>query len=107
MKSFALVAKATNLVENIIVGDEPGMMVLAFPEHHVIEVTEETRIAYIGLAYDPDAGRFRQPQPFASWVWNADKWKFEAPISYPEDGSAYYWHEETREWKFFELPVAE
>ncbi len=107
MTSFALVAKATNIVDNIVVGDEPGMLVLAFPDHNVLEVTDETHVAYIGLAYDVTSGKFMQPQPFASWVWNKDLWKWEPPLEYPTDGKHYYWDEQTVTWVEFELPFAE
>lgn len=53
--------------------------------------------AGIGYTYDPIADHFYAPQPYPSWVLNADA-KWEAPVAYPTDGAVYTWNEDTQEW---------
>jgi len=56
--------------------------------------------AGIGYTYDPIADHFFAPQPYPSWVLNADA-NWEAPIAKPTDapeGSYYKWNEDTQEW---------
>ena len=52
----------------------------------------------IGFTYDPDRDAFIPPKPFASWVLNEETCLYEAPISPPDDGEAYYWDESTTRW---------
>jgi len=54
--------------------------------------------AGIGYSYLPDVDAFKQNQPFNSWTFNEQKWLWEAPVSYPEDGQFYNWDEETLSW---------
>lgn len=39
-------------------------------------------------------------QPFSSWVWDEDLWRWQPPIDYPSDyGTIFYnWNEETLSW---------
>jgi hypothetical protein len=50
-----------------------------------------------GHMYHRDADRFIAPQLFPSWVLN-NKWEWESPIPYPEDGNSYEWDEDTLSW---------
>jgi hypothetical protein len=54
--------------------------------------------AGIGYSYDADKDVFIAPQPFASWVLNAD-YLWEAPVAMPADGKSYGWDEATTAWK--------
>jgi hypothetical protein len=55
------------------------------------------RYAGIGFTYDADKDAFIAPQPFASWVLDADL-NWQAPVAMPEDGKAYAWFEPNQEW---------
>jgi len=55
------------------------------------------RYAGIGYTYDADKDAFLAPQPFASWVLDADL-NWQAPVAMPEDGKPYAWFEPNQEW---------
>lgn len=55
------------------------------------------RFAGIGYTYLEDADVFITPQPFESWKLNSS-YEWEAPKPYPNDGSRYYWNEDSKEW---------
>jgi len=55
--------------------------------------------AGIGFTYDEARDAFIPPKPFASWVLVEETCLWEAPTPYPTDGLAYYWDEETTNWK--------
>jgi hypothetical protein len=52
--------------------------------------------AGIGYSYDPAADVFIAPQPFASWLLDADH-NWQAPTPRPEDGF-WYWNEAEQVW---------
>ena len=55
------------------------------------------QFAGIGDFYDSVKDKFIRPSPYPSWVLNdTDDWI--PPISYPDDGKEYMWHEDTKEW---------
>ena len=54
--------------------------------------------AGIGFTYDYARDAFIPPQPYNSWILNADTCLWEAPVAYPEDGQSYAWNEETQQW---------
>lgn len=64
------------------------------------------RVRYAGLGdtYREDLDMFIAPQPYSSWTLNESTGEWEAPVSYPDDGSSYSWNEETQSWDLFELP---
>ena len=39
----------------------------------------------------------RPEKPYPSWTWSNGQWN--APVSYPEDGSRYDWNEENLNWE--------
>lgn len=41
---------------------------------------------------------FIPPQPFASWVLDEERCRWEAPIPYPKGGEAYTWDEDAGDW---------
>lgn len=53
--------------------------------------------AGIGYTYDGNLDAFVAPQPFPSWVLDADA-KWQAPVPYPTDGKMYAWDENTLSW---------
>jgi hypothetical protein len=52
----------------------------------------------IGYIYDESRDAFIAPKPHNSWVLNENTCKWNAPISYPQDGNNYTWNEETLNW---------
>lgn len=61
--------------------------------HHVRVMTAEERTA------KQDAVKAEwQQNGFASWVFNEELCRFEAPIPYPDDGKFYVWDEPTTSW---------
>ena len=57
--------------------------------------------AGIGYTYREDIDAFVPPQPYASWVLNANA-QWEAPTPMPTDGQMYLWDEATTSWKKLE-----
>jgi len=53
--------------------------------------------AGIGFTYDAAKDHFVAPQPFPSWVLNANT-QWEAPIAMPTDGKFYTWNETDKKW---------
>lgn len=54
--------------------------------------------AIIDGKYLSDVDAFIEPQPYKSWVLDA-KYKWQAPVAMPADGSSYVWEEATASWK--------
>lgn len=52
----------------------------------------------VGFTYREDLDAFIPPQPFPSWSLNEEKFVWEAPVPYPEDGEYYEWDEESTAW---------
>jgi hypothetical protein len=59
--------------------------------------------AGIGYTYNPVADVFIEPQPYASWLLDADH-NWQAPTPKPEEG-LWYWDEATLSWVKVELPT--
>ena len=56
------------------------------------------RYAGIGYTYDADKDAFIAPQPYGSWVLDADL-NWQAPVSMPVvEGKTYGWFEPNQEW---------
>ena len=53
--------------------------------------------AGIGYTYDPVNDHFFAPQPYPSWILDADA-RWQAPTPYPTDGKFYTWNESTLTW---------
>lgn len=61
--------------------------------------------AGIGYTYDETMDVFIPPKPFPSWLLNAEKVGWEAPVPFPEDASpekVYLWDEDNRAWVYSE-----
>jgi hypothetical protein len=54
--------------------------------------------AGIGFTYDEARDAFIPPQPFPSWILDEETCRWEAPVTYPDDGVMYEWDEETTNW---------
>ena len=54
--------------------------------------------AVIGYTYNADIDAFVAPQPYPSWILNAETGQWEAPVPYPHDGKRYAWDEATQSW---------
>ena len=55
--------------------------------------------AGIGYTYDPTADHFFAPQPYPSWILDADA-KWQAPVPRPiEEEKLFTWDESTLSWK--------
>jgi hypothetical protein len=54
--------------------------------------------ASIGYTYDSQRDAFIPPKPYNSWMLNEDICRWEAPITYPNDGQRYTWNEENQSW---------
>ena len=55
--------------------------------------------AGIGFTYDSTKDAFIASRPYPSWILNEDTYKYEAPVTYPDDGKAYIWDESITNWK--------
>jgi hypothetical protein len=55
---------------------------------------------YAGIGYTYDAGRdaFIAPKPFASWIFNENSCRWDAPTSLPDNKKHYVWDEPTTSW---------
>jgi hypothetical protein len=53
--------------------------------------------AGIGYTYDPTNDWFYAPQPYPSWILDADA-KWQPPVPRPIDSKIYFWNEETLSW---------
>jgi len=53
--------------------------------------------AGIGYTYDASIDAFVAPQPYPSWVLDANA-QWQAPVPYPTDGKMYAWDEDTLSW---------
>lgn len=54
--------------------------------------------AAIGDSYNEELDAFMPRQPFNSWNLDKQKYSWEPPIPYPENGLSYYWDEESMSW---------
>lgn len=61
--------------------------------------------AGIGYTYDPVADHFFAPQPYPSWILDADA-KWQPPVPFPtETGKFFTWDEPTLSWVEVVLPT--
>jgi hypothetical protein len=57
--------------------------------------------AMSGGLYDADADAFIPPKPFKSWILNETTYQWNAPTPMPDNGTNYWWNEETLSWTEF------
>ena len=61
---------------------------------------------YAGIGYTFDGTGFAAPQPYASWIKDADTYVWNAPTPMPvQEGKMFKWDEPTLSWVEVELPV--
>ena len=58
---------------------------------------------YAGIGYTFDGIGFAAPQPYPSWVLNAESYLWEASVAMPTDDKRYEWDESTLSW--IEIPA--
>lgn len=67
--------------------------------------------ANVGMVYDKKRDVFYWPQPFASWIFNEEKYKWEPPIPCPggelQVGTYYEWDEGEQTWELLVDPISE
>jgi hypothetical protein len=85
----------------LIEGKDPETWYSEFRNQRCVRTSYNGNIrknyAGIGFTYDEELDAFVAPQPFASWILNAEA-KWEAPIPYPDDSIIYSWSEEAGDW---------
>ena len=96
MSDFAIIEE--EVVTNVILADDISLPRLFFPSALVVEITDTTGPAYIGLGYSETKEKFFQPQPFPSWVLDENSLVWSPPTSQPDDGLTYYWSEPETSW---------
>ena len=52
----------------------------------------------VGCVYDSTKDAFIPIKEFSSWVLNETTCKWEAPVTYPDDGELYRWNEASTNW---------
>ena len=94
---MSLYAKVeNNIVSNIIVCDDVNIGLF---DGIYVKITEDTNAPEIGSEYNPEKNKFAEIQPFASWTFNRDTLKWDAPSAKPNGN--YHWSEENLEWVEF------
>ena len=94
MTIFAIVEN--DVVTNNVLCDSLAILQALLPEATLIEETELTGFAWIGS--DVIGGKFKPPQRYDSWSFDAEAFFWVAPTPMPEDGKPYYWNESELAW---------
>lgn len=97
MSEYALVKD--NIVANIVVSDSREFINnLYAADYDIYESGGERGEAMIGS--DMLDGKFRDPQPYPSWIWNTEAWEWEAPVPPPPGANPLFllWDEGAQEW---------
>ena len=76
-----------------------------FGEHGWVQTSINASIrknyAGVGYKYDSAKNAFIPPKPdYESWTLNETTCKWEAPVSYPDDGNLYNWNEDNQQWVY-------
>jgi hypothetical protein len=106
----------SNIVTQVIVGKDEGEDGVDWEQYYgAVRTSYNTHgnqhvnggtpfrgnFAGIGYTYDPDLGphgAFIPPQPYPSWVLNADTALWGAPVPMPIEGGPWTWDEDTTSW---------
>lgn len=56
------------------------------------------KFAGVGDTWDSVNQVFMPPQPYPSWVFDKDKYEWEAPVAKPDETKMYSWDESTTSW---------
>jgi len=98
-KYYARINSLTSKVDNVISADEffiKNRMDYDLWVETSVEMTK--KFASIGDVFNSIDNTFIGNSPYASWMFNKDKWEWEAPVAYPDDDKMYDWDEETTSW---------
>jgi hypothetical protein len=118
MAHFAKIDNQTNIVLEVNVVDNENIENLPFPNSESLGIeflipwnTPDTywkqtsyngnfrkNYAGVGFTYDSNLDAFISPQPYPSWLLDAQICDWVAPVSYPNDGKLYDWNESTLTW---------
>ena len=95
-KTFAIIEDG--IVVNAIVGEALVIVQALLPDAQLLEVTEDTRPAFIGGTVVD--GKFVAPKPFESWTLDPQSKTWVAPTPMPEvePGFIYTWNEQELKW---------
>jgi len=96
MPSYWAEIDGSNLVTNVMVSESApasGTWVQTYKDR-------SQRKNYAGIGYTWDSGRnaFIAPKPYPSWALNESTCRWEAPVTYPDDGNRYLWDENNTRW---------
>lgn len=64
-----------------------------------VKVTEDTNNPYIGGRYSLSLQKFEEIEPYPSWEFNEQTFKWESPSTKPEGN--FHWNETDQEWVEF------
>ena len=97
MRYWARIHQLTNKVDKIIVAEQD--FIEQQPDYDLwVETFTDGSLrknyAGKGYTYDSDKDAFIPPKLYASWTLNETTCNWEAPITYPTDGSTYRWDED-------------
>jgi hypothetical protein len=103
MKNNYAFIKNNEVINIVVFEDETEELLNHFKETFELDdiVFSENR-ASIGGLYIKEKDVFVGIKPFNSWILNEDTYKWEAPVSYPEDDNNYTWNESTLSWDLTE-----
>lgn len=82
-----------NIVENVIICEDSE---IGTQSGKHIKITDLTKNASIGSAYDAENNKFIAPKPFESWILN-ESFDWVSPIGESPAGM-HLWNEENQEW---------
>jgi hypothetical protein len=115
MAHYAYIDKETNIVVAVTVGKDETELIdgldtetyYALNTPYTVKRTSynnniRKQYAGIGFIYDPVADVFITPQPFPSWLLDANH-DWQAPIEKPE--GFYAWDEDLGDWVAYEAPT--
>jgi hypothetical protein len=103
-----------NIVENVILAEQDFIDSQPDKEKYIkiFETQEEKNESLYNSLYSLNHGfindyynfekrKFKSIKPYESWIWNKEKYEWEAPVEKPH--SVYYlWNEEKQEWIKYE-----
>ena len=102
MSHFAKI-NSSNIVTEVIVAEQDFINSGAVGDSFLWVQTSyngnfRKNYAAVGHTYDKTKDAFIAPKPYPSWTLVEDTCQWEAPVSYPTDGQAYTWDEDTTAW---------
>ena len=102
MRHFAKI-NSSNIVTEVIVAEQDFINSGAVGDSFLWVQTSyngnfRKNYAAVGYTYDKTKDAFIAPKPYPSWALVEDTCQWEAPVSYPTDGQAYTWDEDTTAW---------